>query len=529
MQKQNILTIIFSILLIFEMDAQITFQKTFGTVPSDAGYCIRQTIDGGFIICGNTSRAHGGNSAYDIYLIKIDSIGDTLWTKAYGGDNIEFGLSVEQTTDGGYIVAGYTWSFGAGDWDAYVIKTDVNGDTLWTKTYGGSDKDYAHCIRETSDGGFIFTGMTRSFGMGHFDVYMVKTDMNGNLLWTKTFGGADYDAGYSVEQTIDGGYIITGITASFGSGNDDIYLIKTDSIGNSVWKKAIGGISVDGSNFVQQTSDTGYIIAGYTYMGFGTGDYDAYVIKTDPNGNPLWTKAYGGIDDEAVSTVQETSDGGYIISGNTQSFGAGNSDSYLIRVDVNGDTLWTRTFGGIYYEGVAFAQQTGDGGYIMTGGTGSFGSGSNDVYLIKTDSNGYSGCNTGSTATIVTTVAAQVINPATTATSPASVVTIPAAIAGSGAIVTSLCTTVGINVIPADNLFLIFPNPVTDKLTVTTGNNDLSEIIIYDMASRKLLQQQFTNTVTLNTAQFAKGMYIYEVRNKSGLVKKGKVVKPACR
>ena len=208
---------------------------------------------------------------------------NVLWTNTFGGSNVDVGKSVQQTSDGGFIVGGWTWSFGAGIRDFYLIKTDEKGDALWTKTYGGTNDDLGYSVQQTSDGGFIFAGDTRSFGVGNVDIYLIKTDESGNTLWTRTFGGSGDDFSRSVQQTSDGGYIIGGSTRSFGSGGTDIYLIKTDGGGSILWTNTFGGGDLDVSTSVQQTSDGGYIIIGYT-RSFGAGSHDFYLVKTDANG-----------------------------------------------------------------------------------------------------------------------------------------------------------------------------------------------------------------------------------------------------
>ena len=177
------------------------------------------------------------------------------WEDIFGGVNNDKGYSVQETSDGGYILAGYTYSFGTGESDVYLIKLDSNGDTIWTKTYGGDSYDVGYSVQETSDGGYIIVGYTYSFGAGESDVYLIKTDSNGNVLWTKTFGGASYDMGYSVQETSDGGYIITGYTDSFGAGGSDVYLIKTDSNGNIAWTRTYGGSSSEAGYSVRETPD----------------------------------------------------------------------------------------------------------------------------------------------------------------------------------------------------------------------------------------------------------------------------------
>jgi len=257
----------------------------------------------------------------------------------------------------------------------------------WERIYGGSNKDRGEAVAQTTDGGYIIVGATRSFGAGADDVYLIKTNAYGDTLWTHTYGGSGGDWGYSVAQTKDGGYIIVGTTFSFGAGGPDIYLIKIDAYGDTLWTRTYGGKIVEFGYSVAQTKDGGYIIAGETWS-FGAGAPDVYLIKTNAEGDTLWTRTYGG--DRAYSVAQ-TTDGGYIIVGETESIGAGKSDVYLVKTNSEGDILWTRTYGGSGGDRGYSVAQTIDGGYIITGRTKSFGASKMDVYLIKTDSLGYSG------------------------------------------------------------------------------------------------------------------------------------------
>jgi len=453
------------------VNAQITFQKTFGGLSDDYGTSVQQTADGGYIITGSTNSFGAGD--YDVYLIKTDANGDTLWTKTYGGTGPDYGYSVQQTTDGGYIITGSTLDQGLEF--IYLIKTDSIGGTLWTKSYGEISPmaHYGYSVQQTTDGGYIITGYyPNDFGGGFGDVYLIKTDSIGDTLWTKGYGGGQLmpDYGYSVQQTADGGYIITGYTSSLGGGKD-VYLIKTNFDGDTVWTKTYGGTSEDIGYSVQQTADGGYIITGcFNCLGtFGTGG--VYLVKTNANGDTLWTKTYGGTSIDLGRYVQQTTDGGYIITGYTESFGTGIRDVYLIKTDASGNILWTRTFGGTKYAESNSVQQTADGGYILTGHTDNFGTGSLNVYLIKTDANGNIGCAT------INTTSTQVSNPSTIVGSGGTVNNV-ATIVNNPATIVSNPTTEVVNVIS------ILPQPIC---LITVDSTSTRNVIIWEKAMTQLI------------------------------------------
>lgn len=357
----------------------LSFVRTYGGSKWDEGSSVQQTTDGGYIITGSTGSF--GNDNDDVWLFKTDSEGNEEWNKTYGGSSYNGGRSVLQTNDGGYIISGNKGI------NLLLMKTDFDGNEEWNQTFGGNRDDIGRSVQQTTDGGYIITGSTESNGNGFSDIWLIKTDSKGVEQWDHTFGERDDDFASSVQQTADGGYIVTGGTESFGNGEGDVWLIKTDSNGNEKWNKTFGGSKWDEGQSVRQTTDGGYIITGWT-SSFGNGGGDVWLIKTDSEGNKEWVKTFGGEGLDIGHSVQPTNDGGYIIIGLTGSFGKGLFDIWLIKTDSDGNEQWNQTYGGLNNDVGFSVQPTEDGGYIITGFTGSFGNGLSDMWLIKTDSKG---------------------------------------------------------------------------------------------------------------------------------------------
>jgi hypothetical protein len=366
--------------------AQITFERTYGGISEDFGRSVQQTLDGGYIIAG-------GSNQRSVYLVKTDSLGDTLWTSTYPCDGYScFGQSAQQTLDGGYVIIVYeNWLTSEDSSDICLIKIDAFGNTMWRRNYGDTLEDEGYSVQQTTDKGFIMAGIT-DLGFWNFKAYIIKTDSLGDTLWTKTYGDTFVAAGaYSIKQTFEGGYIITGFARYFGLWND-VYLIKTDSMGETLWTRTYdyNNNTEDFGKSVQQTSDGGFIIAGLTSIA-PAGINDIFMIKTDSLGDTLWTRTYGNNDEDWVNSVYQTTDGGYIIAGDIGYYSPDLGSVYLMKLDAFGDSLWSRTYGGANRDYGRSVQQTSDGGYIVAGGTNSFGVGDYDVYLIKTDGNGLLG------------------------------------------------------------------------------------------------------------------------------------------
>jgi hypothetical protein len=267
----------------------------------------------------------------NFWLIKTDENGDTIWTKTYTDNNVQKCNYSEQTSDSGYILVGYTGPSIQFNTDIWLIKTNRNGNIEWNKKYGGTDGENAFWVEQTSDGGYIFVGATRSFGNSNdTDIWLIKTSELGDTIWTRTFGELGEDVGFSVRQTKDGGYIICGVTESVGAGEGDGWILKTNANGDTTWTKVFGGYSADYLNCIQQTIDGGYIATGFTYS-YGQGMSDVWIVKLDSNGRLVWEKTLGGMDDDGASYANKTKDGGYVIVGATNSLGP--NDLWLIRME----------------------------------------------------------------------------------------------------------------------------------------------------------------------------------------------------
>ncbi len=364
----HFLVLILCAIILPRLHAETPFeawQILVGGKGDDRGYDIQQTADLGFIAVGyDGSHPH---NIKDVYFVKTDADGDTLWTKTYGGPADDYGRAVDQTSDLGYIITGYTNSFG-GQNDVYLIKTDSNGVVEWTKIYGGPGDDYGYDVQQADDQGYIIVGQTFSFGIGGGDVYLIRTDANGDTLWTKSFGGPFSDAGMSLDITNDQGYVITGSTNSFGAGGSDVFLVRTDVNGDTLWAKTFGGVYDDGGNSVIETSDFGFAIAGYTYSVSGGEDSDVYLLTTDSNGDINWEKTYGdSVNHQYGYSADETEDEGYVIGGNVNATGGEDGDLYLLRLDSLGDTLWTRGGVAVNTNVIYSAIQATDGGYVVCG------------------------------------------------------------------------------------------------------------------------------------------------------------------
>ena len=388
--KSVILGNIFVVLLFFLSftNAHAQWAYTYGGNVSGTNAIIRQTTDGGFIMAGATQDFGAGG--YDIWVFRLDNAGGIVWQKTYGGSNYDYCFDIHETSpDGGYIIAAATGSFDVLGRDFLILKLDSNGSVVWQKTYGGVNNEYPYSIKQTQDGGYIVAGETWSFGQGSVDSWIIKLNSVGEVIWEKTYGGTGYDYVQSIQQTVpDGGYIVAGRTYSFGSGGGDFLVLKLDGMGNITWQKTYGGASMDEAYSIQQTQEGGYIVAGASYS-FGSGNMDLLILKLTSSGDVTWQKTYGvsGSDFPACS-VQQTQDGGYVVSWSTDSFGLGEQDALIMKLASNGDIEWQKTYGCLGMDWIYSVQQTTDGGYITAGDTNSYAWGQRAIWALKIDSTG---------------------------------------------------------------------------------------------------------------------------------------------
>jgi hypothetical protein len=311
-----------------------------------------------------------------------DSHSAAAFERVFGGPDLDRGVYVSPTKDGGFIAVGVTKSFGKGDEDVYLVRTDSNGEFLWSKTYGGSDQDNGWSVHETPDG-FVLAGFTKSFGGGGFDLYLIKTDSDGELDWSKTYGGESDDRSWALALTSDGGFVLVGETTSSGAGEEDCLLVKTDSLGRESWSHTYGGKKGDRCFSVAQADDGGYVLAGQTYSE-GAGDRDVYVIKTKANGELEWSKTFGGEASDVGHSITRASDGSFVVTGYTTSFATIGDDPYLIKID-----QWTRVLAMEGTNHTLTGEQAADGGFFLVGFSEHREKKTNAALLVKADSEGH--------------------------------------------------------------------------------------------------------------------------------------------
>lgn len=471
--KNILLSICVCLFLMHSLTAQVTkFERVYGGGGYDYGYSVIQTYDKGYAVAGATSSFGNGNM--DAYLLKVDSNGVAKFHWTFGGINIEQAYSVKETADSGLVIAGYTNSFGHGGYDMYLIKTKKNGDTAWTKTFGGDNWDFAYSAQQTTDGGYIIAGGTYSFGAGSEDMYLVKVDANGDTAWTKTFGGTNDDEARSVKQTSDGGYILTGFTKSFGDASGDMYTVKTDQNGDTMWTYLYAGVLEDASYDVVECPSK-YLIGGKT-KSIGSGNFDCISLEISLSGSYIYADSYGGSAEDGTNSVAYSPGGRFALMGYTYSFGGGlGTSDFLLYVTNPVTGLHSATFGGLKMEQANNIQNTADGGYIICGTSSSYTT-LDHIYLVKTDSNGIS----------------------------------------SGVVINNV---VGINTVSsAGKNFKAYPNPADQHIFIEYESNEGDVVSVKDLLGRELYRSSGKGfEKEINTSGFANGVYFLCIESRENI------------
>lgn len=344
----------------------VTWNHTYGGELYEHISSAIETADGGLAFLGD---AHGPSNP-DFWLIKTDANGVVEWNKTYGGTEADYGYSLIQTADGGFVMAGITQSYGAGRNDAWLVKTDSSGQVEWNQTFGGVSDERANALIETTDGGFAIAGATASFGMaGYFDAWLIKTDMKGEVEWSYSYGRPLWDEAESLIQTHDGGYVFAGhsddVNAIYPK---NLWLVKTDAHGKMLWNRTYGGMFDDLAHSIILIPDGGYVLAGYTRK-LGNNSSDFWLLKTDAQGQLVWNHTYGGSELDWAFAVIQTVDGGYALAGETDSFGTGLIDFWVVKTNSTGIMQWNLTFGTPDWDLARTILQTSDGGLVVVGST----------------------------------------------------------------------------------------------------------------------------------------------------------------
>ena len=502
---KNILLSLFLFLTTLYLTAQdpsIEWQKSLGGSGYDFGHSTQQTIDGGYIVVGRSNSTDGnvtGNHGdYDFWVVKQSNTGSIIWQKSLGGTWMEWARSIQQTTDGGYIVAGLSYSNDGdvtgnnGSSDFWVVNLDSLGAINWQKSLGGTGNDFAYSIQQTTDDGYIVAGSSSSTdgdvtsNHGFNDYWVVKLDSIGIIVWQKTLGGSSWDVATSIQQTTDGGYIVTGFSSSSNGditsyhGGRDYWVVKLDSTGTTVWQKSLGGSGSDEARSIQQTTDGGYIIAGNSNSTDGNltgnhGNYDCWVVKLSNVGVVEWQKSLGGSGDDGGNSIQQSTDGGYVVAGYTNSTDGdiignnGGYDYWVVKLSSIGNIIWQKALGGFGSDAATSIQQTSDGGYIVAG----------DSYSTNGDVTGNNG--------IVDYW------------------------------VVKLSPSVGVSEITAFNEFNVYPSPTSSQITLKVNANLVGAVYtIYDNMGKVVMSGKInTENTVIELDNLSNGIYLFTIGENS--------------
>lgn len=514
---------VFTFFTTIKTEAQPSFFKTYGGTSFDWGYGVVQTADGGYAGAGYTHSYGAGNN--DLYFVKTDSIGNVMWTKSYGSTWIDEGRALIATNDGGYAICGEAW-FSNNNYDYYLVKTDSAGTILWSKLYGGNDEDKPYAMAETNDGGFVICGTSRSFPSQNTIVTLiVRTDANGDTIWSKHYdGGLTYSYGQDIKSLSNGNFIIAGYNWASSTGGDDPMLMEIDSAGNVLWAKKYdhpGGGAGELYRVIQDSTGD-FVAVGQSFDAVGQ-TLEGFAMKTDSIGQLLWEKVYGEPGgNESFFDIYPLANDRYSVTGNIyRPFTY--IDISLLILNNSGDTVWTRAYGGSSIENGMAIKRTRDNGFIITGNTLTFGSGSGDLYLLKTDSSGNSGC--------ADIIAAGYMLYNLSAPTEINIPMInyrggfqmnPSSFTFSGCVSIDVCPPLSDDYYTiVNNTISVFPNPVSENIFFNLGDSiQQGELIISDQFGRILLSNKFDGNFRLefSTLEFSDGLYFYQVMKEGKLL-----------
>ena len=380
---------------IVQAEMPFTMIKNYGGTQNERGYAVQQTSDGGYVIVGSSTSYGAGGS--DLWILKVDASGEFSWSKTYGGQGNDVGKDIVQTSDGGYIITGYTRSFSSGgDMDLWLIKTDSNGESCLYNDGGTCTQNSSKWVKSFGTSGNDYGNSVQETSEGDFivagksgripSVFVVKTNSLGEKIWENLYGTGPGDRGQYIIERQDLGFLIVG-KENPNNADDNLCLINIDTDGSEVWHSLYGGGSSDGGNHVSEVSGGGFIIAGST-KSYGNGNWDdMWLVKTSTGGSMEWQKTYGGNYTEIGNYVHEKVSGGYIITGSTESIGQGLYDIWVVSTDYTGNEIYSQTFGGNMDDKALRGSKSDNGELLVIGYTNSFGNGEADVIFIKIDPN----------------------------------------------------------------------------------------------------------------------------------------------
>jgi hypothetical protein len=466
---------------------------------------------GGYLMVGNTDGI--GNGVYDGMLVKAAANGTAEWAVAFGGASDENAFSVQMTSDNNYIVTGNTYSYGVmmNHCDVFLTKVNSSGSIIWTKTYGRSNDDLGVKVLQSLDGGFIIVGYLLNVISSSYDGLIIKTNSTGDTLWTKRTGGAGYEQFFDVVEQTDGSLIIVGETTSYGAGGADVWVAKYTSAGALSWMKTYGGTNYDEGFAIGKTSDGGFIITGQTNS-WGAGNLDAFLLKIDSAGTMQWLKTYGGTAADIGYSLKQATDNGYYLAGQTYNTSNSLADVLLIKTNLNGVVDWAKTIGGTDHDYAKSIKMTANGNLLLAGQTNNLLTWKG-YYLLKSDNSLGFGCYENTFSPVVTTPAASsgTAIPTTYSGFTISNVNIGAVTGGA---MHSICTSVSVNELLEQNAIRIFPNPAANHFTIEfngklDGTN--GELQIVDLTGRVVLEQTIRNQKSEIMNRFSSGIYFVKI------------------